>query len=557
MNAPIPPAATPAETRLATPANASEAVLDRVHALLTGRPRDHRAAESGAILGGLLIALAAFGFELTNPTLGIDDFGHLDMPFLWDSFWVGRGSWGGLLVQYLIPGGWITPFITLAIGIALQVATAVVLVWTMGAGSLPPWAKALLYGLFAAFPYFACQMAFSYVQTSYPLASLLMVCSVTLALAGDARRALGAILACGFAVSIYQGSLSVLGPAALFAPLAHRGVGAPSVLRRYARMLIVIAVGAALFLVVHKLLLAILEVTGRNAYYSVGFDWKFWERWGWIRSEIAFLFFGAGDVIPVKAVVVFLLAAAMLLFADVGRPQRLGARLISGGRFALLAVLAMLSPFVVLFVHEGQLAPRSSVGVAVVWLVVFAVLLGSASRLVRRAATAAIGVVIVMFAFHDNRMFFAQSLVTQADMAMMARIAERIDQLPLEHGSAPTPVVIVGAYSRPPYEGMPRFYGDVLGYSQFEWNPADTRWAVRGLARAIGVDHYVWHDPAELGGVFAEPALVEGRQPWPHRSAVFARDGYAVVWLGKRREDRRISPLQAWFDAIGKPSGAR
>jgi len=528
-----------------------DAVLDRLHLLLKGSVRDRRDnTEAAAMTIALALAIIGFGFELTNPTLGIDDLGHLDMPFLWDQFWIGRGSWGGLLVQYLTPGGWITPFVSLVIGILLQALAAVVIGWGLNVRALPLMQQSLLYALFMVFPYFACQMAFHYMQIAYPLASFLMACGVLLALAGGARRGVCAAFAIGFAISIYQGSLSVLAPLALLAPLAAGGT-AKEIGGRVRRVLFAVLAGGGLYFAAHKAILGITGIVAQNRYYSVSFDWRFWERWLWIRGEIGFLFLGAGDVIPVKAVAIFLLAALLWMLHAVGRRRSAFERLQWLALCLMLATLVVISPFLVLFIHEGQLAPRSSMGVAVVWFALFASMLVASSAAIRRAGTACLAVSVVFFLFQDNRMFFSQHLVTQADTIMMARIAERIDQLALRSDAAATDVVFIGQYSHPQYEGMPRFTGDVLGYSQFEWDLSDeARWRIRGLARAIGVDHYVWRSANELGGAFQDPALLRGRQAWPHSSSVFAHDGYAVVWLGQRREDVRLAPLQVWFDAL-------
>ena len=149
-------------------------------------------------------------------------------------------------------------------------------------------------------------------------------------------------------------------------------------------------------------------------------------------------------------------------------------------------------------------------------------------------------------------MFFSQHLITRADIIMMTRIAERIDQLGVRSDAGATDVVFIGQYSQPEYEGMPRFSGDALGHSQFEWelNGDDARWRIRGLAKAIGVDHYAWPGSSDLGDSFRDPLLLRDRQPWPDSRSVFAHDGYAVVWLGHRREESRSAPLQVWFDAL-------
>jgi hypothetical protein len=528
-----------------------DAALDRLYLALNGYARDRRGnAEAAAMVVALALAAMAFGFELTNPTLGVDDFTYLDMAFAWDPFWIGRGSWGGLLVQYLTPGGWMTPFVSLVIGILLQLLTAVLIGWALGVRALPPLQQALLYALFVAFPYFACQMAFNYVQIAYPLASLLMAGGVLLALAGDFGRSVCAAIGIAFAISIYQGSLSVLAPVALLAPLAVPEPRGSEIVGRYRRVLVAALAGGALYFAAHKAILAITGIVAQNPYYSVSFDWRFWERLASIRGETVFLLLGASDVIPAKAVVIWELAALVLLLHVVGRQDDILQRLRWLGLCVLLGFLAAISPFLVLFFHAGQLAPRSSVGVAVVWFALFAFMVAASSAGIRRAGTACLAAAVVFFVFQDNRMFFSQHLVTQADTIMMARIAERIDRLALRDDAAPTNVVVIGQYTHPQYAGMPHFTGDVLGYSQFEWATVETRWYMRGLARAIGVDHYVWRDAAELGEDFRNPALLQGRQPWPHASSVFAHGGYAVVWLGQRREDIRVSPVQTWYKSL-------
>jgi hypothetical protein len=283
----------------------------------------------------------------------------------------------------------------------------------------------------------------------------------------------------------------------------------------------------------------------------VSFDWRFWERWPLIRGEVLFLLLGAGDVIPAKTVVILVLAAFVMLVYVVGRQQSALQRLRMLTQCLILAAVLVTAPFLVLFVHAGELAPRSSVGVAVIWFALFAGMLAASSPGVRRAGTACLAAIVLFFLFQDSRMFYSQYLVTQADSIMMARIAERIDQLTMPRDAAPIDVVVIGQYSPPQYAGMPRFVGEVLGYSQFEWDLDETRWYVRGLARAIGVDRYAWHDAKELGGAFADPALLQGRQPWPHRSSVFAHDGYAVVWLGQRREEAGGS-LRLWYEGLSK-----
>ena len=142
--------------------------LARIHLALTGDPlREGSERDGEASFLALLIAVLAFGFELTNPTLGIDDEIFLGTSFSFSGprpkFLISRGMWGLLLVQYLVPGGWITPFISLVVGIVLQLLAAVVLGWILRLKRAGMRERVLLYSVFVTFPYFADQMAMSYL----------------------------------------------------------------------------------------------------------------------------------------------------------------------------------------------------------------------------------------------------------------------------------------------------------------------------------------------------------------------------------------------------------
>jgi hypothetical protein len=221
----------------------------------------------------------AFGFELTNPTLGIDDYLHLgrEVPAS-DSFWIGRGMWGGLLLQNLMPGGWITPFITLVIGLSLQLLTAIVLGWLMRVEIPSALDRAILYSTFVAYPYFAEQMAFSYLQVGYPLSHLLGVAGILVATSKEtvgARTAVGVALV-ALSISIYQGTLGLVMAAVPLAAigtyLSWMGDTRPTgrqLLRAALGAPIALVGGLILYFLAHKAILFYSGFDDPSDFYSV------------------------------------------------------------------------------------------------------------------------------------------------------------------------------------------------------------------------------------------------------------------------------------------------
>jgi len=532
--------------------------LARLHLALTGtRLPEQSHGDARASLLAFVIALAAFGFELGNPGLGVDDYLHLGMEVTWNEFWVGRGMWGGVLLHYLVPGGWIVPFITLLIGIFCQLTTAVVLGWLIGLHRIGVPARALIYSVFVIFPFFSAQMAFSHLQIGYSLASLL--CVMGLFGAASCTRSWprlvvsSVLIAMGF--STYQGCLSVLATAAVAAVSAGLHSRIPldrhRVARRAGNIGLAIAAGGLLYLLIHKLIIWSAGISPPSDYYSVSWQLAFWERWDLIEPQISFLLLGCGGLVPTGAVLLFLLAA---VFAAgdwiVRRPPPV---VVAGG--LMLGLALVLAPFSVLFLHASRLAPRSSLGAAVVWVVVFAALASSASRTTRWFGNISVSLVVLSFVFQSNQVFYSQNLVAQADRTMIARIAERIDVIDTNPRMEGRPrVVVVGSYSHPHYPGISRYHNSVLGFSNFEWHGGNEL-RVQALAASVGVDRYDWFAADAVGSPAAVERMLQGRAPWPSADSVFIHDDKIVVWLGLRREPTfDEDPVRSFFARISAGS---
>lgn len=532
--------------------------VDTLHRTLTGGTLPVRYRQDAQLLLCIVgFSCLAFGFELTSPTLGIDDFSHILQPFNWNSFWISRGMWGSLVLQSITPGGWITPFIALFIGIVLQSLTALMLCWLFHLGELGYGRRFLVCALYAVFPYFAAQMAFSYMQIAYPLAAFLCIAALFLARRGALLPGLlGAVLIAA-GISLYQGCIGVLVTAAVLALFfdAHHAIKkgdvrnhAREILFRFFRTGCVILAGAAIYYFAHKIILSVTGLDAGEGIYSVQFDIAFWTRWEFMEEEIELLLLGAGGLVPQFAQLLFLLVAVGAVFRVLlNVPIRWW--VIALPLLLLVVAVVALAPFVVMFIYEGALSPRSATAVSLLWVAVWAyAFVNYEAASIQRALLVAAFLVLLNFVFQNNRMFYGQHLVEQAEMLTVGRIAERISMLKSQDSDQPIKgILVAGGYSHRAIPAVVRYCKSAPGYSQLEW-PTDTpHYSLAALSKVRGIEQYHSYPFSVLGEGVTSAQVVRGRRPWPHSDSVFLHKNYAVVWLGRRRIDCGEGSFESWL----------
>jgi hypothetical protein len=128
------------------------------------------------------------------------------------------------------------------------------------------------------------------------------------------------------------------------------------------------------------------------------------------------------------------------------------------------------------------------------------------------------------FADGANRLFYAQSLIVEADRALANEIVDRIHALGGRPESQPTSVDIVGAHSMPSSPAIPKIWTSTLASSFFEWDQGNP-WRIAYFMRSMGYDLRPIapaERPALLGRIKAMPS-------WPETGSVQRIDGVFVV----------------------------
>ena len=120
-------------------------------------------------------------------------------------------------------------------------------------------------------------------------------------------------------------------------------------------------------------------------------------------------------------------------------------------------------------------------------------------------------VCFIGFASDANRLFYAQSLVVQADRDLSNRIVDRIYALGGLPETQPTMVDFVGAHTMRASPAFPRIRSSTLVASFFEWRQP---WRIASFMRSMGYD---------LRPIAAPPALIDrikAMPSWPADGSV-------------------------------------
>ena len=498
----------------------------------------------------------AFFFEITNSTIGIDDYVYATetlsevAPFL-----IGRGSWGLLLLHAILPGPMIVPVVPMLLSIGLEALTILVLflLWKISHQYTLSLIGAAI--LFVTFPYYGAEMSFSYYQVGYSLSHFLMALVLILALSGEGwRRVLAATLCFTISLSMYQGGFSILGAGftmTLAIYIFLHGWDSPdsrALFSRIPRFLMICLFGGGLYMLIQKIVEPATGFTTLGNYH-VGLDLAFWNNLAWKLERIASLWLGMGNVIPSLPVILFCIAFIFAIIAAFLMHKKSFLYRIAT---AILLMLSLISPFGIMFLHTGGLSPRASLGIGIVWAGVLLILLGSEKKTLQIVGRTYGIVSIVVFIFHINSMFYCQHLTQKADRDMMNRIVQRVYSLPgIDILKQPIPVAFVGNYQHPATPLMHPYPGTVLGFSQFFWAKGNPHRMIK-LAQYMGITEISLQRGVLGRGNFTEQNMrsIKGRRPWPAPDSIFIDDKHVVVWLGRTKrfdQYKLLNQIQDFF----------
>ncbi|MFC1605624.1 glucosyltransferase domain-containing protein [Pseudomonadota bacterium] len=487
-----------------------------------------------AVTGSLL--MMATGLFLG--TIAVDDELNL---FLGSFDGIGRGLWGHQLVTFLLPGQLGISFAPMLLGILLYATSTTILIYFWGIRDQV--AARLSAFIIGAFPYFASMMTFDVVQVAYPLGFVCIIFSLyPVFMKSGFRHYCFGVALFALAFSLYQGVASaaltafasIVGMRFILAENKEDALN--QILRSHIpRFLVISSLGSATYLVTSKIVQAVFDHHKWVGGYELAVDLAFSkERLYYIAYHSLGLLTGWENDLPGLSVALFFLMITVLsVSVFLLKKLPMAKKLLL---FVAVWLIFCLSPFWLMFVQINPLAPRSTVGLAILYGFVFAALASIGSGTLRKLVLGVAAIWCVQFIFLGNEMYYTQHLVYQSDRDTATRIVSRIDSLPgIEQLPFPVPTTFVGMYKHPP-NGSKKY--SVLGASMFEWDGGNIyrQMAFFGVVNVSGLQLLATKEISEE----VETFVLENKIPsWPRPGSVFIYgDDTVVVNLGPRTAAR-------------------
>jgi hypothetical protein len=480
-------------------------------------------------LAALVSSLLLMASGLFIGVLGIDDeYNALGTAF--DG--TGRGLWAQHLITILLPGRLGITFAPAALGCVLYAVSVGIVVYLWGPlNRKVGYASAALIG---SFPYFASMMTFDVAQVAYPIGFVLITACLIPVFESRRLATLGlSILAFSIAFACYQGVAATFATAwASIAGMRYllakeKNVWLGEALRTVVpRTLATAGLGSLFYLLSVRVSQAVIPHTNWGENYQVKTSFSLWDpgRLAQIYDNAVGLLMGRSGDLPFIAAALLLvgISATSLIFLFERGLKLPGRALVTLLFLASVFVL----PFWILFAQSMPLAPRSAVGLGVLYGYIFAALATKANRWALAFLAGCAGIIMIQFIFNGNQMYYTQFLASQADQMTLARVATRIDSVAKE-GRLRVPIhaTFVGRYV--PAGGQFVKY-DTIGSSSLDWDSGsiDRQASLFGLYGVDGIS--IDRDPTLREEVVSH-IRSEQIPRWPDPGSVFLYKGELVV----------------------------
>ena len=487
-------------------------------------------------------------------TISIDDELNLTSNFFNG---IGRGMWLNELITRLLPGQLGISFAPIFFGCAIYALSTTILIslWNIRNQTIAQTCSAII----GCFPYFASMMTFDVVQFAYPIGFVLIVSSLLPVFREPTNylHLVSGALGFAFAFACYQGVstsfvtafVSVAGMRFLLHPNKSEGFRIFWV--RYAPRAIAVALlGGVLYLASDKLAQRFFPHHAWGDGYKVRFVFDFWEkpRFDAIINNISALHLGKTGDLPQLSAWIFLMALIPLGIGVVA--IRNFALWKKGVVLLILCVSVFVLPFWLVFVQSNLLAPRSMVGLGILYGFVYAALATMTSQGVYRSLSRAIALLwCFQFLMLGNEMYYSQHMVNTAEQATIHRISARLDALAVRDSLPyPLPVTMVGRYT-PAGQTFAKF--STLGHSALDWDAGNIG-RQAAVFHNLGIDGLKFEMDGQMRKEIERYVQSNDIPKWPQTGSVFVYSNkIAVINFGNlpRLEKRNYQSEKPKIDA--------
>ena len=420
-----------------------------------------------------LIALAAYGYELFNINLTIDEELAALRTEINPGF-IPSGRWGLFVLTKLLLPKQVIPFVPLALTLLFHLLSLLLLLDCLGVRNQAD--KIFITALAILWSGLVFIYSFSPINFSIGFGFLCISLSLYLLLKGKGAGKLWAAIPIAFVISIYQPLLQPLVMVFLLYPLYHWREERHNFLRFLLNALLALGIGFVLYYGIQQLFLFAFN-TSTSTYVTHYFDFaNLFANIGWYLQKLARLFYNVmvGDSsfygITVRALPIFLFVAGLIiLIGEFKKRERTSYYLL----FLVLLAIFTIMPFIGGILTKGYIPYRSLLGVPMFLVGWAALAFKNAGQRSRWLLSILAALTLFQFASSTNHLFASSAFAYEEDKILATQLIQRIED-EKENAGVVSPVYLemVGYVQRPSTPLVSRI--ENIGASFFGWDGGHT-----------------------------------------------------------------------------------
>lgn len=485
--------------------------------------------ENSVLLSALaFVALAAYGFELFNLNITIDEEIHATLLGPTHA-WIQQGRWGMFLLNKFIFPYTIIPFMPLFVALVFNIAALMLLSISWGVESKID--QFLIGSVGLAFPTIAYMYTFSTINYGIGIGLFCVALSLFVYSRVNSFSRLFAVVPASFSVAIYQGFLPVL-LSAFLVYIIMVGFRTGKLFWRDLFSIATILVVSYLFYYLGQTLLVRILDIPRDTYVAGYFDFtNLFEDFNAVVtrlfSSIHSVYLGDKSVFVINMPVIgIMIAFALISFNIILWRKNLNTTM--KVLLLLASLFLVIIPFISGIFMIGYLSTRFLIALPITVSAIIMLGMTNGSKVTRTILFLLTNMCIFQSLVSTNRLFASSHLALQADRLLASRLIIRIDDAVNESNNLQELkyLEVVGSLSRPPTQLIPQ--AETFGASFFNWDDGNP---IRIAAFLETIGYYGLH-PLPVDGRIQMVSVAENMPNWPAKGSVMIVDETVLVKFG-------------------------
>lgn len=496
--------------------------------------KEYYSKNSMLIVASLLLAMIAYGYELFNFTLSIDDELYSFRQASETTEYILLGRWGIYFLNFLLSPQSLLPYFPTLITIVCLAVASFLFVNSEKASTS---AKLVFSILFITHPAHAHYMAFNIISLYVGLGMVMTVGSFLLfRRSAEGSRVLNrftmlAVILLALALSLYQAMLSffvVLGVYHLATSCINREVRLREMIRQSVLLAIVIIAAYLLYkagdLATRYLVLGPASI-GKTDYLDNFVAWGTTPVRHVVRN-LAYItvdYLSGSSFYSGLSAKTLWLSLPIMAYVVIRKSAKKREKLL----MLMLAGMLVVAPFTVIYLNGAHLPVRTLFSLPLMIGMLYMLGYSHASSWLRKLLFLIAVVILINNTWVNTRLFYASYVSWQADRDMANRIIERIYELELPEDKQQIRTTFVGGYQHP--DNILFIQSDIFGTSFFGIHYGNPE-RIDALFKTAGINEL---DVIPFERLDQLNEHVYRMPSWPAKGSVAFIDGIAVVKLSE------------------------